>query len=261
MTVIASSPEAREVDRQGAQRPAPRRSGSGCRATRGDGSQVGDRLDRADLVVGPHDADERDVDRVAAMAASQGLRVRPARVRRPAATRPRRPRARPARGPGRARRGARRRSPGSGRGAGPRRGGPVEALDREVVRLGAAAGEDHLAGPRAERLGQRLAGLLDDAARPAAGRVQRRRVADHAEALRHRLDRLGDHRRGGRVVEVGRSCRAGRPSFRLLTRGRVYVRPRPPPSTGELRLLGVRKCCRDAPVEGAGGGSVSPCGP
>ena len=41
---------------------------------------------------------------------------------------------------------------------------PVEALDREVVRLGAAAGEHDLAGPGAERRGERLAGLLDDAA-------------------------------------------------------------------------------------------------
>jgi hypothetical protein len=50
---------------------------------------------------------------------------------------------------------------------------PVEALDREVVGFGAAAGEDDLAGAGAEDLGDLLAGLLDDAAGTAAGVVER----------------------------------------------------------------------------------------
>jgi hypothetical protein len=59
--------------------------------------------------------------------------------------------------------------------------GPVDALDREVVGLGAAGGEDHLAGPAAQRLRDRLAGLLD---RPGARAVPTRagaRVADLEE--------------------------------------------------------------------------------
>ena len=44
--------------------------------------------------------------------------------------------------------------------------GPVQALDGEVVGLGAAGGEDDLAGAGAERLGEGLAGLLDRAAGP-----------------------------------------------------------------------------------------------
>ena len=82
---------------------------------------------------------------------------------------------------------------------------PVQALDGQVVRLGAAAGEDDLARPRAEGGGERLAGLLDEPPGGPAGGVQRRRVADAAEARGHRLDRLGDHRRGRRVVEVDRA--------------------------------------------------------
>ena len=46
--------------------------------------------------------------------------------------------------------------------------GPVEPLDREVVGLGAAGGEDDLAGRAPSAGGERLAGLLDDPAGPAA---------------------------------------------------------------------------------------------
>ena len=48
--------------------------------------------------------------------------------------------------------------------------GPEDALDREVVALGAAAGEDHLGRPGAERGGDPLAGLLDQAPGPPARR-------------------------------------------------------------------------------------------
>ena len=79
---------------------------------------------------------------------------------------------------------------------------PVEALEREVVGLGAAGGEDHLAGSAVQRLGDRLARLLHDAARVPPGGVQRRRVAGRRELRGHRLDRRREHRRGGGMVEV-----------------------------------------------------------
>ena len=75
---------------------------------------------------------------------------------------------------GRARRGARSRWRGSRRAARVRVAArPEEALDREVVGLGAAGGEHDLAGPGAERRGDRLAGLLDDP----PGTAARRRAA------------------------------------------------------------------------------------
>ncbi len=80
--------------------------------------------------------------------------------------------------------------------------GVEEALDREVVGLGATGGEQHLGGPRAQRLGDRLAGLLDHPARTTAGGVQRGGVAHDRHLGRHRLDHLRQHGRGGRVVEV-----------------------------------------------------------
>ena len=55
--------------------------------------------------------------------------------------------------------------------------GPEDALDREVVGLGAAGGEHDLAGAAVERLRDGLAGLLDDPAGVPAGGVQRAGVA------------------------------------------------------------------------------------
>ena len=66
--------------------------------------------------------------------------------------------------------------PGAARVLGPAR--PEDALEREVVGLGAAGGEHHLAGPAAERPRDGLAGLLDDPAGGPSGGVQRGRVAD-----------------------------------------------------------------------------------
>ena len=80
--------------------------------------------------------------------------------------------------------------------------GPEQPLDREVVALGAAAGEQHLRRPGTERLGQPLARLLGDAAGGAAARVQRGGVAHPAQLLGHRGQHLGEHRRGRRVVQV-----------------------------------------------------------
>src|SRR5215467_9087753 len=90
----------------------------------------------------------------------------------------------------------------------PPRGGlprPVEALDGQVVGLCAAAGEDDLARPCAEGLGNQLARLLDDPAGAAAGVVQRRGVPRAGQLFCHRGHCLGQHRRRGRVIEVYRA--------------------------------------------------------
>lgn len=50
--------------------------------------------------------------------------------------------------------------------------GPVEALHGEVVGLRAAGGEHHLAGACAEGVGEGFSGLLDGTAGPASGGVQ-----------------------------------------------------------------------------------------
>ena len=79
---------------------------------------------------------------------------------------------------------------------------PVDALDGEVVALGAARGEDDLRRPRAQQLGQRLARLLHASAGRPTRRVQRRRVPDRRQHGRHRLDGSGVHRGGGGVIQV-----------------------------------------------------------
>ena len=159
----------------------------------GDRGQLGDRLDGADLVVGPHRGDQRRPRR----------RARPARRAAP---------------PGRAgptpstgsqvtsapsccdqpvdrvehgvvldRAGDHPASAGAGAAA-----GPEDALDGEVVALGAAAGEDHLgrAGRRARRRSARGTPRPARRARRPGG-VQRRRVADLARGRDVRLERLG----------------------------------------------------------------------
>src|SRR5262249_27537453 len=93
---------------------------------------------------------------------------------------------------------------GRGAGGGAGGGGPVQALDGEVVRLGPAAGEDDLARPRAEHLGQLLPGFLHHPAGAAARGVQGGRVPQVAELGSHRGDRLGTHRRSRRVIQVDR---------------------------------------------------------
>ena len=96
--------------------------------------------------------------------------------------------------------------------------GPVEALDGEVVGLGAAGGQHDLGRQGADGLGDRLARLLDRPPRPAARRVQGRRIADAPERLGEGGRRLRQHRRGRRVVEIGHrpasvipSCTIGSP--------------------------------------------------
>ena len=80
---------------------------------------------------------------------------------------------------------------------------PVQALDGQVVRLGATRGQHHLARARAEGGGERLAALLDGAAGPPSGGVQRGGVAGDAELFAHHPHRGGVHGRGGGVIEVG----------------------------------------------------------
>ena len=147
---------------------------TGMPCARGDRDDLVDRLERADLVVGEHHRDQRDRLRVALDGGPQRVDVEPgplvdgqqlhlgALVLRPAS-----------------RSGsstawcsiARREDAGAARiGVAT---GPVDALDREVVGLGAARGEDDLARPAVERLGDPLARLLHDA----GARCGRRRAA------------------------------------------------------------------------------------
>jgi hypothetical protein len=79
---------------------------------------------------------------------------------------------------------------------------PEQTLDREVVRLGATARHDDLARARAEGRRETLAALLDGAPRRPSGGVQRRRVAGPDQVLGEDGDRLGEHRRGRRVVQI-----------------------------------------------------------
>ena len=77
------------------------------------------------------------------------------------------------------------------------------AEEREVVGLGAAAGEDDLLLAGAERRGHLGARLLDGRARLPPQAVQLGRVAVAlGEVRQHRLEHLRVDRRRGRVVEV-----------------------------------------------------------
>jgi hypothetical protein len=82
-------------------------------------------------------------------------------------------------------------------------GGPRRCPWSQVVAFGAAAGEDHLGRAGAEGRRDALAGLLDQPPGVPAGRVQGRRIADLAGGGDVRLQRLGEHRRGRRVIQVG----------------------------------------------------------
>ena len=139
----------------------------------GQRGQLGDRLHRADLVVGPHRGDQRRRRRRAQRLGAG----RPGRPGRPSSTGSQvtsAPSCRPSHSTASSTAwcstalATTRRAPGVGRPP-----GPEDALDREVVALGAAAGEDHLGRPGAERRGDPLARLLDRA----AGAAARRRAA------------------------------------------------------------------------------------
>ena len=79
-----------------------------------------------------------------------------------------------------------------------------DPLHREVVGLGAAGGEHDLGRSDGEQLGDLLPGLLERRlGRPGRG-VAAARVAERAlQERRHRRHRLGPHRGGGGVIQVG----------------------------------------------------------
>ena len=191
-----------------------------------------DRLHGADLVVRPHHGDQRGrCPRPSASAAAQRLRVHPAEPvhRQPAhlgALVPLQPLHRVQHGVVLDRAGQ---HPAAARVGGP--AGPEDALDREVVALGAAAGEDHLVRPGADGRGDPLPRLLDQPAGPPAGRVQRRRVAP--VALRRRppprpppAASAWSRRGRGSAIPVSLR-RAAPPGARAVKRGRAGARTRP----------------------------------
>src|SRR5262249_20342184 len=79
----------------------------------------------------------------------------------------------------------------------------AKAEQREVVRLGGAAGEDHLVGVGVEQGGDLVAGVFQGAAGVAAELVGAGRVAvDLGEIQAHRLPDGGQEGRGGVAIEV-----------------------------------------------------------
>ena len=77
------------------------------------------------------------------------------------------------------------------------------AEDGCVVGLGATAGEDHLARTAAENLGDVVAGLVDGLAHLPREAVGPRGIGELlGEERQHRLDGIGPHRRGRRMIEV-----------------------------------------------------------
>jgi hypothetical protein len=83
----------------------------------------------------------------------------------------------------------------------------TEPADRaeygHVVGFGTAAGEDQVGRPRAQRLGDDVAGVIDGAARRACHQVRPRRIAVvDGEKRQHRVDRFGPHRRRRRMIEI-----------------------------------------------------------
>ncbi len=165
----------------------------------GDRRQLGDALDGADLVVGPHDADHGDAPRIALDRRAQGAGMNAAvLVDGQELDRRALPVAQPV---GRIEGGVV--LDGADQhpvGPGGLVACPEEPLDGEVVGLRAPGGEDDLARPCPECAGDGLARLLDDPASAAAGRVEGGGVADAHELCGHRLDRFGEHRRSRRVV-------------------------------------------------------------
>ena len=137
--------------------------------------------------------------------------------------------------------------------------GTVRALDRQVVRLGATGGEDHLGGLRPEQRGDLLAGLLDHPPSGTAGRVQRGRVSDDAELGGHRLDRGGHHRGGRRVVEIGPGH--GRSLSGVQERWGTTRFSSSPIATNERDLAELVTAERGARLSDSVTGVVSPCAP
>ena len=77
------------------------------------------------------------------------------------------------------------------------------ATDREIVRLGAARGEEHLVGVAAEQRGDLLPGARDGLSSTGAVRMRARWVPEVlAQVREHRVDDLGQKRRRRVVVQV-----------------------------------------------------------
>jgi hypothetical protein len=77
------------------------------------------------------------------------------------------------------------------------------ALDRHVVGLGAAGGEDDLLLAHAQEVGDLVAGGLQPLARLAAEAVDARGIAEPlAEVGQHGGDHIRMHRRGCVVIEI-----------------------------------------------------------
>ena len=218
----------------------------------GEGDHLVDRLQRADLVVGPHHRHQRHRVRVALDRRPQGVDVEPATLvdgqqLHPGALVLGEPVERVEHGvvlhrgredPGAA---------GVGVAA-----GPVDALEGEVVGLGAAGGEHHLAGTAAQRLRDGLARLLDHPPRAPPARVQRAGVADVGEVGGHRLDGGRQHRRGGRVVEVdGATGWSGRAHV-LSSLRRARGRPAPRIDSFRISARRPRRGWRGCPPAAAG---------
>ena len=79
---------------------------------------------------------------------------------------------------------------------------PVDALDREVVRLGAAGGENNFGGVGSDGAGDAFAGVFDGGAGVASYGVQGGGVAAVAHLFDHGVDGGGQYVGGGGVVEV-----------------------------------------------------------
>ena len=161
-----------------------------------DGGELPDRLDRADLVVGEHHADE---DRLGSDRGFQVVRVHAAvpirrqlddleaellqvaqRVTDRVVL-----------------------DCGADDSVPARLAGPGRALDGQVVRLGTPGREHDLAGLGAESAGHSLAGVVETGTRPPAERVRGRRIPEVvAQPGQHRLERLVAQGRGSGVVKV-----------------------------------------------------------
>ena len=237
-------------------------NGTPCSAaTRG---QLGDRLDRADLVVGPHRGDHGDLVAVRGPARRAARPGRPGRPRRPAASSTSAPScsAEPV-APRRARRGARPRwrPPGCRRGSAARRAQkmPLTARLSLSVPPPVKITSDGRA-PSAAATRSRDSSTRRRARRP--GGVQRRRVADLAGGRDVRLERLGEHRRGRRVIQVGhRRSPSLSPSADAVHRSRPGGRGRSARRTidgpadvtaGPLRARSAVTCACGSPRRPAG---------
>ena len=123
-----------------------------------------------------------------------------------------------------------------------RTAGPVQPLDGQVVRLGAAGGQHHLGRVRPQGGRDRLTGLLETQLRPAPRGVQGRRVARDRGGLGEGRERARTHRRGGGVVQVHAGGGSHPPSLGSPSRPAGW-----PPGTGGVRHNGLMPLHDPAP--------------